>query len=246
MTTEPKDLIEHEPAALPAVTGAESMLGLIGQMAANPAVDMDKVERLMALQVQMQERENEAAFNRVLAEAQGEIEIIHKNKYSIHTQSNYADLEAVVAAIVPIACAKHKITLSFNTGKVVDGCLPMTGYVSACGHTRECHYDSPISTKGTGGKVMMTDAHAKASAAKYARRYLQEMIFNVATSDDDGNAATPIERITPEQVADLDALIEDVGADKKLFLRWTGAASLDQIQAAAYDNCVKMLERKRR
>ncbi len=54
-----------------------------------------------------------------------------------------------------------------------------------------------------------------------------------------------IEWITPEQAADLESLIEEVGADRNRFLKYLGAKSIERIQAKAYPQAIKALETKR-
>ena len=82
----------------------------------------------------------------------------------------------------------------------------------------------------------------------YGRRYLTALAFNLATGDDDdGNAAggDPVLLISDNQVADLEALIEEVGTTVAQFLQAKPYASLDQIPAARYSAAIHMLERKR-
>lgn len=240
-----EELVKYDAAPMVPVSDSTSMLGLIGQMAANPAVDIDKLERLMKIQVEMQERENETAFNAVMALTQGEIGVIAKNRHNDHTESDYADIGAIVEVITPIY-TKQGLNVSFDAGPIADGCIPLACYVSAYGHTKTYHYDSPVTDKGIQGSVMMIPAHARKSAISYGRNTLLAMIFNIGTKDDDGNATAQVERITDEQVADLEALIEEVGADKSLFLKWLKTDDLANIQASAYAYCVSQLENKRK
>lgn len=58
--------------------------------------------------------------------------------------------------------------------------------------------------------------------------------------------ATAIEVISPEQVAGLDALITEVGADKKKFLRYLKIGALDELPANVYGDAVAALEAKRK
>lgn len=247
--TDTTGIVVHENAQMPTVVDdSRSMLGMIGKMASSPEVDIDKVERLMALQVQMQNRENEAAFNAAMTRAQSKIGVIIKNKSNTQTSSDYADLGAIVSVITPVY-TEEGINLSFDSGKATeDGCLPIMCYVSACGHTRPYNYDSPITDKGIKGTIMMTSAHARGSATSYGRRYLTCMIFNIATADDDGNAATntPIKRITAEQVADIRSLLEETEANEMLFLKWIKADNIESIQPSAFNNCIKILEKRRK
>ena len=51
--------------------------------------------------------------------------------------------------------------------------------------------------------------------------------------------------ITPDQAANLEALIEKVGADRPKFLRWLKVSSLSDLPADKYHGAVKALESKR-
>jgi len=249
--TAKQSLVSKEPQELqvapePVVQNATSMLAVIGKMASSPEVDIDKVERLMALQFQMCDRENELAFNLAMSSAQAEIGIIEKNQRNDQTRSNYSDLGQIVSIVTPIY-TKHGINISFDSGKLADECIPITAFVSACGHTRAYNYESPLTDKGIKGNVMMTPAHARGSAISYGRRYLVCMIFNIATVDDDGNYASgrvETNHIDQSQVDNIRSLIEKSGSDEVRFLRHIKASSVEEINAAAYDFVVDLLNKK--
>jgi hypothetical protein len=65
-----------------------------------------------------------------------------------------------------------------------------------------------------------------------------------ATLDDDGNGSSG-ETIGENQVADLEALITEVGADRTRFLKHIKVAALDEILSKNYTTVVNMLEAKR-
>jgi hypothetical protein len=64
--------------------------------------------------------------------------------------------------------------------------------------------------------------------------------------------APPTPRITEKEAADIEALIQEVGADKVSFLAWVAqmsgseVAALNEIPAAAAPAAIKALEKKRR
>ena len=64
-----------------------------------------------------------------------------------------------------------------------------------------------------------------------------------ANIDDDGNAA--VATISKEQLADLEALIDEVGADRAKFLTYLKLDSLESMRAKSYATAVKSLEAKR-
>jgi hypothetical protein len=74
-------------------------------------------------------------------------------------------------------------------------------------------------------------------------------VFEIETGEDDESRykeedAPP--SITEEQSATLNALIEEVKADKALFLKFFKVAKLDDLPSPVYPAAVKMLETKRK
>jgi uncharacterized protein YecA (UPF0149 family) len=63
--------------------------------------------------------------------------------------------------------------------------------------------------------------------------------------DNDAQNITAIEWITPEQAADLESLIEEVGADRHNFLKYLQAKTVDEIRASEFPRAVAALEHKR-
>jgi len=229
------------------VNDATSMLQAVGVLAMDPNTDVEKIERLMAIQERLQAKENEQRFDQIMADVQEKIKTAIKNKHNAQTNSNYADLSAVLKS-TKAAYTSAGMALSFNTEPTQDvSIVRLVCYVTAAGHSKCYTYDSPLTDKGIAGKTVMTTAHARGSAISYGRRYLTQMIFNLDTADDDdANACADIEWITEEQAADLGSLIEEVGADRHKFLKYMGAQSLDRIRSSAYGQAVSALEAKRK
>ncbi|GAG12756.1 unnamed protein product, partial [marine sediment metagenome] len=72
MTEQKAVVVQKETPVV--VSNATTMLEAVGRLAMNPEVDIDKLERIMAMQVSLQERENEASFNRVMSAVQAQTE----------------------------------------------------------------------------------------------------------------------------------------------------------------------------
>jgi len=227
------------------VNDATSMLQAVGMLAMDPNTDVEKIERLMAIQERLQAKENEGRFNSIMAEVQAGIKTAIRNQHNDQTRSNYADLSSVLKS-TKAAYTAAGMALSFNTEATEDPTIVrLVCHVTAAGHSRAYRYDSPLTDKGIAGKPMMTTAHARGSAISYGRRYMTQMIFNLDTADDnDGNAAD-IEWITSEQAADLQSLAKEVNANIPLFLKYMQAQSMDRIQSCDYKRAVAALESKR-
>jgi hypothetical protein len=189
-----------------------SLLQAIAVAASNPAFDVDKVERLWAMQQQIVAQQTKASWNAAMARAQANMQPIVNNKENSHTKSRYADLAAINAIIVPIYAAEG-LSISFNSGaSQADGWYRTVAKVAhADGHSEEYHLDLPLDDAGAKGGVNKTGVQAMGSTSSYARRYLERMIFNLSTGDDnDGNKEKGDEKpkITDEQKADWDSAIE--------------------------------------
>ena len=89
---------------------------------------------------------------------------------------------------------------------------------------------------GVKGSATKTRLHGAASSWTYAERYLLTKVCGVQlTDDDDGNAGGGVgpgaERITTDQLTDLEALIGEVGADRGRFMFWLGVKDLSDLPA---------------
>jgi len=200
------------------ISDSAQVLAVITRAATDPAVDIDKLERLMKLYNEREEARAEREFNTALMEVQKEMPRIKRDEENTQTSSMYATLPTVNAALIPIY-TRHGFALSFGTGKtdVPDTVLVTCRVSHIGGHKRDYEYPSPLTLTGIKGTTMMTRAHGSGSALSYGRRYLTLMIFNATMTDedDDGNAATPKEpdeplpKIGPKRMRQIvDGLLE--------------------------------------
>lgn len=181
-----------EEAHVPApVSDAANIMHLISRLASDPSIDIDRVERFMAMHEKAKAREAETAFNIAMSDAQAEMEPIATDRHNSQTKSRYASYSALDKVVRPIY-VKHGFGLSFNTDP--DG--PEDHLRVRCkvthrdGHKEFHQVDMPSDGKGAKGGDVMTKTHAAGSAMSYGQRYLLKMIFNLAVGeDDDGQKA---------------------------------------------------------
>lgn len=236
--------------ALPVASESAAIVQVIERAALNPAVDIDKMERLLQMHERIKHSEAEAAFNTAMSAAQGEMGRISTDATNPQTRSNYATYGKLDRILRPIY-TKHGFSLSFGTkdpGR--PDCVRVVCMVARGAYSREYQIDMPADGKGAKGNDVMTKTHATGAAAQYGMRYLLKLIFNVAIGedDDDGNGASEA-AITTQQAADLRALMEEAGFDdgtRRRFLEYIGAASVEQIPAVKFSAAVKAVESKRR
>ncbi|MGV8822986.1 ERF family protein [Methylibium petroleiphilum] len=198
-------------AVAPAANDSQTLLSIITRVAADPTVDIEKVERLWAMHRDMKGRDNEAAFNAAMNKAQSEMGRVSADASNQQTRSRYATYGKLDAAVRPIYTT-HGFSISFDTGDgAPEGCLRVLAYVShSAGHTRTYHADMPADGKGAKGGDVMTKTHASGSAMSYGMRYLLKLIFNIAVGedDDDGNGAGESDRSGQQQTTLSEALLD--------------------------------------
>lgn len=243
---------EPNQMTLPAVPEAPQQNGMIAMMerlALNPELPVDKLRELLDMQIRVRAIEAEQEYSAAMARVQEKLPVVLKDAYNDQTRSPYATVSAIAAAIKPIY-TKEGFSLSFSEAKTEK---PDHVRVRATVRHRDGHKDETpfvdvaVDKTGLKGNDNKTLTHAEGSSFTYGRRYLTCMIFDVATGlDTDGNANKPKgEPISEKQAADINALIDEVKADRTKFLKWVGVERIEDIPAKVYQTCVKQLEAKR-
>lgn len=230
------NVVSAEPATI---------LQVIQNAATNPDVDIEKMERLMQMHERLVERQNEAAFNKAMTDAQTEIRRVAADKTNCQTHSDYATYAQLDKAVRPIY-TKHGFALSFDTGEgAPELYVRVLCYVSHTqGHSRTYHADIPADGKGAKGGDVMTKTHAAGSAMSYGRRYLLALIFNIAIGDDDddGNAASG--RNIAEEILTYNEAVREhfwTIAEVKRFLTPTFGEQENQVNVSAAREAFKEL-----
>lgn len=240
-------VVRKEDAAV-AVSETTAIVSMIERAARDPNVDIDKMERLLAMQERVLSRGAEQEFNNAMAVAQAEMRPVAADSNNPQTRSRYASYFALDKALREIY-TKHGFALSFNTSEgAAESYVRVVCVVShRAGHSRTYHVDMPADGKGAKGGDVMTKTHATGAAVSYGSRYLLKMIFNVAIGedDDDGNSATNVAKLTGDQVGTLRTLIVESGADIQRFLAFMGVSRLEDISASQFKRAATALEAKR-
>jgi hypothetical protein len=111
--------------------------------------------------------------------------------------------------------------------------------------------DDPEDKVTVPGEAHANDHGDKApgKATSYATKYAMLKLFSIETGEDDEARVEPYEsivKITESEAADLNALIEEVKADKAKFLEYMHLEKVEDMPAKAYKIAVKALEAKRK
>jgi hypothetical protein len=183
--------VMSELAPVSSASEVVAFVQMIERVARDSSIDIDRLDRLLAMRERENARRAEQAFNEALSLAQTEMQPVGVDSDNPQTRSRFASYAALDRAVRPIY-TKYGFGLSFNTADVAPGPeqVRIICAVSHGGYTRSYHIDMPVDGKGARGGDVMTKTHAMGSGISYGMRYLLRMIFNLAIDqDDDGNAA---------------------------------------------------------
>jgi len=244
-----QELVSHEEHIAPAATENTAIIQMIERAALNPAVDIDKMERLLAMQERVIDRNAKGAFTSALAQMQPKLPVITE-RGQISTdkgatvQSTFAKWEDINDAIRPLL-AEYGFALNFRI-KRTDAIVAVTGVLSHReGHSDETTIELSVDSSGNKNGVQ-----AVGSSISYGKRYAAVALLNITSRapqdrDDDGQAGGDPEWISADEVSELLALIEDVGADRGRFLDYLKIDTLSRLPKKRLAGAIKSLEAKR-
>ena len=184
----------NKPESMPVpVTEQQSFFASIERLAMRPDVDVEKIKQFMEMQEHILDRNSKQAFNAAMVRAQSRMEVVLKTTEGEHNK--FANLESVLEMARPIY-TNEGFAVTFYEGfsttekPLKDGHIRMVADIMhAEGYTKTVTADVPFDDKGPQGKVIKTGPHATGSSFSYGRRYLNCMIWNIATGDDDDGKA---------------------------------------------------------
>lgn len=235
---------KYEAPPAPAPTGeTAALVQMIERAAANPAVDVDKMMKLLEMKERVEAMQSRKAYASALAEMQPSLPIIAErggitNKAN-EIQSTYAKWEDVNEAIRPIL-SSHGFALSFRISHP-EGKIAVTGVLSHReGHSEETTIALPHDSSGSKNAVQ-----AVGSSVSYGKRYTAFALLNITTRGEDDDARkAPGGTLSADQVETLQAEIVHAGADLARFLRFFRIERLDDLPAGRFSEAIRLLEAK--
>lgn len=240
-------VVQKEIPGLPAVSVTPMQLVERAMAAGN----LELVEKFMALQERWEANQARKAFDAAIALAKAEIKPILKKQEvdfpakngGSRTNYKYEGFSDIAEHVDPIL-AKHG--LSYRHRPKQEGKLLTITCILAHrdGYSEETSLFASNDESGNKNSIQSIG-----STATYLQRYTLKLALGLAAAkDDDGKGAggTEEETLTEDEIANLEALISEVGADKAKFLAYLKVDSLDVIWRKKYKDVVKILEAKRK
>ena len=227
----------------------DPVLAMIERVATNPDADIEKLERLLAMQERILDRQHEDAFNEAMNRVQAATGRIATDSDNPHTKSRYASYAALDRVMRPIY-TKEGLSISFTTGDAPTEVVRVIGHLSGHGHTRKYQVDMPADGKGAKGGDVMTKTHAAGAAMQYGMRYLLKLMFNLAIGEDtDGNGASgETKYISEDEALTIHAKLTDNEIPMGPFLDWLKRTmkceSIETISVKALDTVMSTIDAK--
>lgn len=241
---EPKNkeiVVTQEPSVLQLMEFAIKQVGV-----ENGAQTVEIMERLVGLKERMEDRQAAADFISAMSEFQSECpEIPKSSKVSIKTNSginysySYAQIDEIARIVRPVL-HKHGFSYSWDSSVTNDKVTATCKLSHRNGHFETAKFEAPIDSAA---KMNVTQRNA--AALTYAKRQSLVQVLGVTTCDQDTDAQSA-DTITDQQAADLQAKMEEVGANKDRFLKYMKVEQLSDIRACDFGAAVNALESKRR
>lgn len=215
----------------------KTLLSVITRVAADPACDIEKMERLLAMYERTQQTQARAAFDSAMAGMQDELPSIGE-RGDAAGRYTYALWEDIQAAIKPVL-KKHGFALSFRmefaNGIAVTAVLSHSG-----GHRETTTILLPADPSGNKNAVQ-----AVASSIQYGKRYTASALLNLTSHGEDDDAfASCATTISDKQLSCILDYVNGMNIDTKAFCKALKVTSIDTIPVAKYDLAIKMLKAK--
>ena len=228
----------------------DNMASMFISMASNPDVDVDKLEKLMALYERDEARKAQVSFNSDFAAMQSDITTVSKNSKVDYTTAkgrtaySFASLEDIVDMVRPVL-QKHGFAVSFKVD-TSNGVNVECSLMHKDGHSIETAMQ--VQADNSGGK---NNVQALGSSISYAKRYTLSSLLNIATRDDD-DAQAAMQKdsrvITAGQSKTLEDKFENLSENKQnAFKKWLadnyGLESIPEINVKQFNTVLSAINK---
>ena len=239
------------PRAPDPVVSGEPVLSLIERLANNPSLNIEVVERLLAIRRDEQDRAAKRAFNAALSRAKGELEpILKKHEVDFisertgkRTRYKHEELADIASVVDPIF-ARHGLSYRFDVEQ--EGAQVAV----SCIVSHEDGYSEktkPLKGTADAGGTSMNPLQALGSVLTYLERYALRAAIGVAAGrDDDGRGGDVSPPIGPKEVEEIRAQLKAVKRDEMSLIKWLKIDSLESATIEHYKRAIGRLNEIKR
>lgn len=242
--------IVNQPAA-PAAPG--NFLQIVATAAMDPRCDTSKMQALLDMQRQIEDRNEQKAWTRAFNAMQGELPAIDKDGKIDHGEgttargnqklkTRFATFPALNDVCKPIM-KRHGFTLSSLVEPGSDGRIDVVSILEHVeGKSRTSRF--PMTLDTTGGK---NNQQGAGSSMQYGMRYNMIALLQIVTKapeDVDNDGFKQDRPINPDQLRELIDMADRAGADKPKFCALMDVGSMADIPVSRFEEAKAQLQRK--
>ena len=216
------------------------------QRAVESGASMEVLEKMMTLQERWEASQNRKAFDAAMAAAKAEIPTIRKNREVDFTSSKgrthyrYEDLGEIATVVTPIL-GRHGLSYRFRTTSNLNEPVTVTCIISH----RDGHYEENTLCAGRDESGNKNSIQAIGSTSTYLQRMTLKAALGLAVSNDDDGKASESDAISEDQAAELIALADEVGADKRAFCNYFKVEGIAMLATKDFERAKSALNKKR-
>ena len=222
-----------------------NLLSVIAAAVADPRIDVEKMERLLAMHEKITTEQRRIDFHAALARIQAVIPQIKQTGmiYDKNNQlrSRYAKIEHIDAILRPLL-AEEGFAMSFDSAAAPNG-----GYNLSCtlshkgGHSEVKSLVLPLDKS-----AFRSDVQSVGSTISYGKRTLKKMHLDIVEIHEDDDGQGGAKKITEDQARDLKSVVEETNGNPILFLKHMDAESFADILARDLPKATAAIAKKRR
>lgn len=233
--------------------GAGAVLAAIMQLATNPAIDVDRIDKLIQLQERMEDRQAIREFTQALVKMQSNLPRVKRDgtlQYPMNKSdpdgeqrfiSHFAKWETIHAAIMPVL-TDHGFSLTFKIKPRTQdgGGLGVSAVLRHVGGHVEEGDPFPVPLDTSGGK---NNLQGYGSSLSYGKKYAAYAALNIATEDDNDARDSTSPPVTESQAETLTKLCKDAGRQESTFLKTmvSNARSFEEVEAKDFERLANTL-----
>ena len=238
-----------EPGKAVATTDPTGVNALVEMALQMETVNVDALERLIAMRERIEDREARKAYFDALGAFQNECPPILKmddglktgKGASAKTVSWYAKLPRILAIAGPVL-RKHGFSWRWDTQVSEQSQRVVCELTHVLGHSETSEFTAPV----TKVSPLTRDHQDNAGAVTYGMRYSLVLVTGIVTADvDNDGAGPPPGTVSAEQAMALEATAKEVGANLTRFLDVFGVKTFVEIPEHRHAEAVSLLEQKR-
>lgn len=209
-------------------------------LAVSQGADIDKLEKLMALQERWEANEAKKAYVAAMAAFKKNPPKINKDKNVSYTGTSYNHASlANVTEKINSALSAHGLSAGWNTEQTGDNIKVTCTITHEAGHSESTSLSAGPDDSGKKNKIQQIG-----STISYLERYTILALAGLATHDmdNDGGGSGP-GLITESQANTIDSMIKENGLDsnpkyRQNFLKWMKADSIESIKKQDYSTAI--------